>query len=136
MRARLAVVIAVVLVVTVAVSQAWASRVQVKGPAPIQYVGHDWVGKVSLTYSTYPVAGLVAFEFANSCSRSGSALDLSTVIKVGQNERFHYHGHGFTLDGNVIGSREHPREIAGLASVSSRGCHSGPWWFGVKQAPF
>ncbi|MFZ0043940.1 MAG: hypothetical protein WAK93_21705, partial [Solirubrobacteraceae bacterium] len=132
-RAALLVVLAVAGLSLLAAAQAPASRIQVKGAAPDSFVGHDWPGKVSLIYGQSDGKfGFFAFTFANLCSRKGSETPDSVQIRVGANKLFHYRGHGFTISGNVIGRLSDPREIAGLASVSARGCQSGPWWFGVK----
>lgn len=123
-----------------AAGAASAVRVEVKGSAPEQFAGSDWVGKVTLLLSfdagrRESGLALVAFSFANLCDRRGSALPDSVSVPINaKTRRFHYRGRGFVLSGDAIGSRNDITEITGLASVSTRGCHSGPWWFGVYPA--
>jgi hypothetical protein len=138
-RLRLGLPIVVALVFLLAAGSAPASRIETSPSHAQEYVGSDWVGKVSVFFSeidshSRPAAfSLIGFKFANLCSRQGSKL--GATIRIGKDKRFDYHGHGFAVVGNVIGSISNPREIAGTASVAGRGCRSGPWWFGVKPAP-
>jgi hypothetical protein len=126
------------LVFLLAAGSAFASRIETS-PSHIQeYVGSDWVGRVSVFFGEIDTPHQPAkftlsdFRLANLCSRRGSTLN--ATIRIGKDKRFNYHGHGFTVVGHLIGRISNPREIAGLASVSGHGCHSGPWWFGVKPS--
>jgi hypothetical protein len=118
---------------------ALASRMETSPSHINEYTGSNWVGKVSLFFgeidspSGQQAFSLSELKFANLCSRRGS--EVKTSIRVGKNKLFDFHGHGFSVVGNVIGSLSDPREIAGTASVATHGCQSGPWWFSVKPAP-
>jgi hypothetical protein len=138
-RLAVGVLAATALAFLIGAGAAPASRIETS-PSHIQeYVGSDWVGRVSVFFAEIDNPRqpanftLSEFRFANLCSRRGSRLN--ATIRIGKDKRFDYHGHGFTVVGHVIGGISNPREIAGLASVSAHGCHSGPWWFGVKPPP-
>jgi hypothetical protein len=133
-RLRLLVGAAVVTALLAIASSASASRIETGGAGPAQdYAGFDWLGRVTLSYGEAGQHGFgfFAFTFANLCSRRGTQLNSSVTVTVGKNKLFHYRGHGFSLNGNVIGPISSPREIAGTATFAGKGCRGGTWWFAV-----
>jgi hypothetical protein len=143
-RARPALVLALALATAVVAlaaltSGAAASRIETSPSHVDEYTGSDWLGKVTLFWgeidspngkAQFSISGL---RFANLCSRRGNELKAS--IPVGRSKLFHFHGRGFSVQGNVIGSLSSPREIAGTASFATKGCQGGTWWFSAKPAP-
>jgi hypothetical protein len=139
-RWRLIAPLAVILLLA-ATAAALASKTETGASGPVEGMnGWDWVGRVALGFSPADygqgndvAAELIPFSFANECDKRGSQLN--AAITIGRDKRFHYHGHGFTISGNVIGSLANPREVAGFASVRTHGCASGPWWFDAYPTP-
>jgi hypothetical protein len=132
----------VIILLLVASATALArSKTETGASGPVEGMrGWDWVGRVALGFSpadygpTVNVpAQLIPFSFANECNQHGSLLNVA--ITIDRDKRFRYHGHGFTISGNVIGSLTNPREVAGFASVRTHGCASGPWWFDAFPTP-
>jgi hypothetical protein len=139
-RARLALVLAIAVAASAALTGgAEASRIETSPSHVNEYTGSNWLGKVTLFWgeidspngkASFSISGLT---FPNLCSRRGSELKAS--IPVGRSKRFHFHGRGFSVQGNVIGGLSAPREIAGTASFATKGCSGGTWWFSAKPAP-
>jgi hypothetical protein len=131
----------IVIVLLLSTATALASKTETGASGPVEGMnGWDWVGRVSLGFSpadygpgSNVAAQLIPFSFANECDKRGSLLN--AAITIGRDKRFRYHGHGFMIWGNVIGSLTNPREVAGFASVRTHGCASGPWWFDAYPTP-
>jgi hypothetical protein len=134
-RTALAAAIAVVVLLAIA-GVAAASRIETSPSQSHTLSGSDWLGPVVVYWSEIdspngtPHFSIARVTFANLCSRRGSVLNAS--IPVGRSRRFHFHGRGFTVVGNVIGGLSFPREIAGTASFATKTCQGGTWWFSVR----